>query len=69
MSCAMVSTLTEECFLSLFKPLGTQTSKRYLWLRITSASGIEIPYIGYIETDIECERTNILQMGSLVVKD
>ena len=69
MSCVMVSTLTEECFLSFFKPLGTQLQNDTLWLRITSASGIEIPYIGYIETDIECERTNILQMGSLIVKD
>lgn len=39
------------------------------WLQLTIANGLDIPYLGYLELDVEVLGRVLPQMGILVVKD
>ena len=63
-----VSTITEEFFNEHFRPQGKTLLPTGDWLRLTAANGLEIPYVGYLELDVEALGVMIPQRGILVVK-
>lgn len=65
----MVSTITETCFRSGFEPWGQDRLQSCHWLQLRAANGLEIPYIGYLELDIELCGRKISDCGVLVVRD
>ena len=66
---SMASTVTEDFFRSFIKPAGATLVTDGLWLSLTCATGLNIPYIGYLELDVEVEGVTRPQMGVIVVKD
>ncbi len=50
---SMVSTIMESCFLKNFKPWGQERLKLCQWLQLYAANGLAIPYIGYMELNLE----------------
>ena len=51
------------------QPTGTVLKSTGPCLRITAANGLEIPYIGYLELDLDCDGIVLPQMGFLVVRN
>lgn len=66
---SMVSTITESYFLKYFEPWGQERLKRCQWLQLRAANGLTIPYLGYIELDVEICGKVMPECGILVVKD
>lgn len=66
---SMVSTITESCFRLKFEPWGQNRVCPCRWLQLRAANGLEIPYIGYVELDIELCGKLIEGSGVLVVQD
>lgn len=66
---SMVTTVTETFFKQNFECFGPQKLKMCNWLALRAANGLAIPYLGYIEVDIEVLGKVILKRGVLVVKD
>jgi transposase InsO family protein len=64
----MVSTLTESFYRKFIEPLGTTLVKNS-FIQLKAANGLEIPYIGYIEIDIQYHGNFIEKCGFLIVKD
>ena len=64
-----VSTITEEFFNTHFKSKGQELLSTSGWLKLTAANGLEIPYLGYFELDVEAFGLNVPRRGILVVKD
>ncbi|CAB3992256.1 Retrovirus-related Pol poly from transposon 297 [Paramuricea clavata] len=64
-----VSTITEEFFNTHLKPKGQELLSTSGWLKLTATNGLEIPYLGYFELDIEAFGLNVPRRGILVVKD
>lgn len=60
-----VSTISE----SFFKQHFNDKLKSCHWLELRAANGLEIPYLGYLEPDIEALGCFIPRRGVLVVKD
>lgn len=50
---SMVTTITESLFKEKFEPWGSDKLKSYNWLQLTAANGLDIPYVGYFELDVE----------------
>lgn len=50
---SMVSTITESFFLEQFAPWGYDRLQSCHWLQLRAANGLAIPYIGYLELDVE----------------
>ena len=65
---AQVSTMTETFFRHQLSDLG-EPEDVSAFIQITGAQGITVPYIGYVEIDIEVMGQNFSNMGFLVVKD
>ena len=67
---SMVSTITESFFNKNLLPK-LKLNKDKTWLQLRAANGLEIPYIGYVETDIFVPSINktIKDRGILIVKD
>uniref|UniRef100_A0A8C1Y575 Gypsy retrotransposon integrase-like protein 1 n=2 Tax=Cyprinus carpio TaxID=7962 RepID=A0A8C1Y575_CYPCA len=65
----MVSTITETCFRRHFEPWGQDRLKSCQWLLLRAANGLSIPYIGYLELDVELCGHMVSNCGILVVKD
>lgn len=65
----MVTTLTESCFRKCFDPLGREGLKPCQLLQLRAANGLDIPYIGYVELDIELCGSLVPKCGVLVVAD
>ncbi len=65
----MVSTITESCFLEQFAPCGQDHLRACQWLQLQAANGSLIPYVGYIELDVELCGQVISGCGVLVVRD
>ena len=63
-----VSTITEEFFNEHFRPQGKTLLPTGDWLKLTAANGLEIPYVGYLELDVEALGVMIPQRRILVVK-
>uniref|UniRef100_A0A8C2FG16 Gypsy retrotransposon integrase-like protein 1 n=1 Tax=Cyprinus carpio TaxID=7962 RepID=A0A8C2FG16_CYPCA len=66
---SMVSTVTESCFLERFAPWGQDRLRACQWLQLRAANGSLIPYVGYIELDVELCGQTIAGCGVLVVRD
>ena len=64
-----VSTITEDHFNLHFRPKGTELLSTAGWLTLTAANGLEIPYVGYFELDVEALDNTLRHMGILVVKN
>ena len=66
---SMVSTITESFFIQNFEPWGEEKLRLCHWLQLKAANGSDIPYVGYLELDVEiCDKV-IAKRGVLVVKD
>lgn len=65
----MVSTITESFFLAQFAPWGYDRLHSCHWLQLRAANGLAIPYIGYLELDVELCGKVMPHCGILVVKD
>lgn len=58
----------ESFFIQNFEPWGEEKLQSCLWLQLQAANGLDIPYVGYLELDVElCEKV-ITKHGILVVK-
>lgn len=66
---SMVSTVTESFFSNNFEPWGQERLQTCQWLQLRAANGLEIPYLGYLELDVELCGKVIYHCGILVVKD
>lgn len=62
---SMVSTISESFFRQNFQ----DKLKSCHWLELRAANGLEIPYLGYLEPDVEVLGCLIPRRGVLVVKD
>ena len=65
----MVSTVTESFFLEQFAPWGHERLQSCHWLQLRAANGLAIPYIGYLELDVELCGKVMPRCGILVVKN
>ncbi|KAL0153780.1 hypothetical protein M9458_050896, partial [Cirrhinus mrigala] len=66
---SMVSTMTESCFMTNFGLWGQEQLRSCNWLQLRAANGLTIPYIGYLELDVELCGRVVLGCGILVVRD
>lgn len=66
---SVVTTVMESFFVKHFQQLGADTLKKCSWLQLKAANGLEIPYVGYFETDLTVLGQILLGQGILVVKD
>ena len=66
---SQVTTVTESFFKEHLKTLAADVMDPKSWLVIRAANGIEIPYTGYIEIDMEVCGIHVLKRGVLIVKD
>ena len=66
---SMVSTVTESCFQEQFAPWGPDRLSSCHWLQLRAANGLAIPYLGYLELDVELCGKVMPCCGILVVKD
>ena len=66
---SMVSTVTESFFLQHFQSWGHERLRSCNWLKLRAANGLAIPYVGYLELDVELCGVSVPRCGVLVVKD
>lgn len=66
---SMVSTITETCFRTCLEPLGLDCLRFSQWLQLRAANGLSIPYVSYLELEVELCSKLLLNCGILVVKD
>ena len=50
---SMVTTVTQAFFEQHLKPQTNEQLKSCNWLQLTAANGLDIPYLGYVELDVE----------------
>jgi len=62
-----VTTVTESFFNQYLKECTVRDTTR--WLKINAANSLQIPYIGYIEVDMQILGRPVNNIGVLVVKD
>uniref|UniRef100_A0A3B1JJS8 Gypsy retrotransposon integrase-like protein 1 n=1 Tax=Astyanax mexicanus TaxID=7994 RepID=A0A3B1JJS8_ASTMX len=65
---SMVTTITEGFFYQHFQSL-SRPLQECRWLQLRAANGLEVPYIGYLELDIQVLGKPLVGMGVLVVRD
>lgn len=63
---SMVTTVTESFFNEHFSHMQRRDCR---WLGLKAANGLDIPYSGYIEVDVDILGQRILGRGVLVVMD
>ena len=66
---SMVSFVTEEFYKKKLQPTCGRVRKDGRMLTLRAANGLEIPYLGYLELDVEVDGVNVPGCGVLVVKD
>lgn len=66
---SMVSMITESCFKRHIVGKDVDVLKDCGWLVLKAANGLEIPYVGYLELDINILDQILPKQGVLVVKD
>ena len=62
---SMVSTVTE----SYFSHLSQQDLQDCKWLGLKAANGLDIPYLGYVEMDVQILDRVLQKRGILIIKD
>lgn len=60
---------TESFFREHLSVKGEDIHPAFEWLKITAANGLDIPYMGYVELDVEAMGLTIPEQGFLIVKD
>ena len=65
----MVSTISESFFKEHLSEKGEDILPAFEWLKITAANGLDLPYLGYVELDVEAMGLIIPKRGFLIVKD
>ena len=65
---SMVTTVTEGFFRKHICPTGDVESTSS-WLKLKAANGLDIPYIGYVELDVEVLGKILPKRGILIIKD
>lgn len=66
---SMVSTISESFFKEHLSEKGEDILPAFEWLKITAANGLDLPYMGYVELDVEAMGLTIQKQGFLIVKD
>ncbi|XP_052464763.1 uncharacterized protein LOC128021529 [Carassius gibelio] len=66
---SMVTTITETFFDQCFRQLAPDALKKCGWLQLRAANGLNIPYVGYFEIDVNVLGQILPKQGVLVVKD
>jgi len=66
---SQVSTVTEEFYIKHLKPLGNVYKPTGVSLSLKAANGLDIPYVGYVELDVEVLGRSIPGRGVLVLKE
>lgn len=66
---SMVTTIRESFFNKFFKPQGVGLLKNCSWLRLKAANGLNIPYKGFMEVEVNVLGRTLSKMGVLVIKD
>lgn len=65
----MVSMITESFFESNFPAHIRECLKPCSWLWLIAANGLDIPYCGYLELEVEVLGKALPKMGVLIMKD
>ncbi|KAL2088289.1 hypothetical protein ACEWY4_015188 [Coilia grayii] len=65
----MVTTVTESFFRQQVEPQIREKMQSCDWLQLKAANGLAIPYLGYIELDLEVLGKLLPKIGVLVVRD
>ncbi|KAL2085708.1 hypothetical protein ACEWY4_019028 [Coilia grayii] len=66
---SMVTTVTESFFRQQVEPQIREKMQSCDWLQLKAANGLAIPYLGYIELDLEVLGKLLPKIGVLVVRD
>lgn len=66
---SMVSTVAESFFYQHFEPWGQECLHACNWLELRAASGLKIPFLGYLELDVKLCGKLMPRCGILVVRD
>lgn len=66
---SQVSTISEGFFNEHWSAEDTNIHYTFEWLKITAANGLEIPYVGYVELEVEAMGLTIPERGFLIVRD
>ena len=66
---SMVSTVRESFFRQHFETWGQEKLQSCHWLQLRAANGLPIPYLGYLELEVELCGKTLPGCGLLVVKD
>lgn len=66
---SMVTTVTESYFNNSFTHQSDKGLRDCGWLGLKAASGLNIPYLGYIELDVNVLGVSLPRRGVLIVKD
>ena len=66
---SQVSFVTETFFKRAIQPQGHELHSARNWLTIRAANGLEVPYVGYFETDVGVAGHVVADRAILVVRD
>lgn len=66
---SMVSCVSESFFRRYFEPWGQERLQSCHWLQLRAANGLAIPYIGYLELEVQLCGKLMPNCGVLIVKD
>ena len=66
---SQVTLVNESFYLAHLQPRGHKLTTVRNWLTIRAADGLELPYLGYLETDIVLAGTTVCNRAVLVVRD
>lgn len=66
---SMVSTISERFFRQHLEPWGQERLRSCHWLELRAANGLTIPYLGYLELDVQLCGKLMPHCGVLVVRD
>lgn len=65
----LLSTISESFFRQHFEPWGQERLRSCHWLQLRAAKGLAIPYIGYLELEVQLCGKLMPHCGVLVVRD
>lgn len=66
---SQVSTISESFFRKHLTDKGENIHPAFEWLKITATNGLDLPYMGHVELDVEAMGLVIPEQGFLIVKD
>ncbi len=66
---SQVSTITEAFFQEHLFGNESDMLSTSSWLKITAANGLDIPYLGYMELDVEVMGMTLPECGFLIIKE